>query len=318
MNKFILELKRKRLVQLSKIAFIMVGVFVVFFLMFFKETNVYEEFDKDRRSSKTTIQEVLFLIGPFAEFEENNVVKKRLYIAITEYDTFILSTGKNNNTGVPVLGEDITEDEIDSVQPVTIKGRGERFEYETETLLMEFYNELTGDYLELTDPHIIFGWYYLDTNNTGHNGFYTLLFLELVIGIILIICAYTTIKYNQRLMSVLKVYEENGILAECEEDFINYKNTYNKILKIVLSKRYLYCFKPDLLIIPLDEIVNVYGCCIINNEIQTFEYIAIETEYGSTYHIAPKSRERKNYIIDGFREQLKKTVKENNIYDSWL
>ena len=65
--------------------------------------------------------EILYLIGPFAEYTEGNRVVAELYTAITKDDEYIL-VGTKPNTELPLLGEDVTQENIDSLEPVTIYG----------------------------------------------------------------------------------------------------------------------------------------------------------------------------------------------------
>lgn len=303
----------------------LIGVIVIaifgagYLVLFTKEPAAQEEFNSAARASEVTTKEVYCLIGPFADMVVDNVVKESFYIAVTEDEWIVLKTGKSNNTGVPILWEDIEEDDMDSLTPVTVKGKGEYMEEDINELLAEYYNELVGqNEVTAKNVDIIFGTYYLNTTDlSGSRGeaFSMMLVILIIVSVILIIIIIVDSRNNKNLMKGLKVYEESGKLAEYDEDFINAKSDYNKKLKVLLTKKYLYSLKTDLLIIPLDDIINVYGCCMINNQINEQEFITLETKSGSRYFMLPKQRERSHKDIDTFREQLKEIAKENS-YDS--
>jgi|GEM_PF-149982 len=313
-EKFVSELRNKRIAKLALLTLVIIGVFLAVFLVFSKEPEPTGEFDKERSSDDLKTKEVYWLNGPFAEYEDNNVITAEYYIAVAEDEIFVLSTGRYNDTEIPIYGEDIMGDEIDSAEPVLIQGKGEYIEGDLRTYSAEYYNEVSGEEILTADNlDTVFGAYYLDTTNKGNNEALNMwLFIGIILIVFLIIFAAVSFKDNKTLIKDLRAYEEKGQLTTCEEDFLNAKNNYDKKLKIVLSDRYLYNFKTNLYIIPLNEIINVYGCCIINNKIQNQEFIAIETKNDAVYYIAPKAREKNNRAVDALRENLRQKAKENS------
>jgi len=316
MRNFILELRRKKLILLLVTGFIIAVLLSAAFILPTKEPASPETFNPRMSANEVRTTDVYYLLGPFAVSEEDNVVRENLYIAITEDELIVISTGRINDTGIPIYGEDISEEDIDDLSPVKVKGSSEYMGDDINALLADFYNELIGENVADTyNVDKVFGSYYLDTDYSGTNNTLIMwIFWPLVVGIIVITLIIVELRNSKKLINDLKVYEESGKLAEYEEDFLSAKGDYNKKLKVLLTKKYLYSLKTNFLIIPLDDIINVYGSCMINNEINKQEFIAIETKSGSRYFILPKLRESNHQGIDAFRDQLKEIAKENS-YD---
>jgi len=303
MKKFISGLRNKKMAKIVVLALIAIVASIVALAAFSKDPEPNGVFNKERSSSGLKTMEVYFLDGPFAE---NIDTSAEFFVAYTEDDVFVLSADKYSGK-IPVYGEDITESDLESLEPVLIEGRTEYMEEELKTYLMGFYNEITADNLEEN-----FGAYYFDTTYRSDDSIPMVLFFAAIVVISLLISAIIILTSHRKLMKGLRAYEENGLLAACEGDFLSAKDNYDKKLKIVLSRRYLYNFKTNLLIIPLDEIINAYSCSIINNKIQNQEFIAIETNHDAVYYITPKRRAKQDNAVDTLRDRLRQIARENN------
>ena len=113
--------------------------------------------------------------------------------------------------------------------------------------------------------------------------------------------------YKKIKKEVLNLKQE-GKYDEYEND-IKSSNSYkeNKYLTIVANEN-IYNFEKNVLVIPIQKIVNVYKCSIENGQISKNDYICIETNENETYGIAFKPRGLKDYKFDNLINQIKQRM----------
>lgn len=256
---------------------------------------------------------IYYLIGPFAEYEKEGVIEKQLYTAITTENEYILvETGEN--TELPILGEDVTEENINSIEPVTIYGYGKKLESDVETYLVKFWNSIYGEEIFTTSNYIqYFGFSYLDTEDQGDTTSVICYIFGIIFAIVAILIFAGNKKNKKEVETIIKVLAEDGKLEEIENEFSNYEiNEYKKI-KLDVIQNYIISYEPKLLIVPFADIINVYHSNMINGQYQPFMYIALETRNNEKYYIAQKQLDTKNPQFEEALEKIKSKVKQGGI-----
>lgn len=295
------------IVFLIGIVFVGVGVYS----MRPKEQDVEDikAFDKDSYSSDLSAIEAYYLIGPVASDSQEGI---DCYIAVGEEEIYAIVTGKTNETGLPVITENTTDEEIENFELVKTAGKPVKIDNKLATILANTYNELEGEeVLDLTNYNLVYGKYYLDTKVKSEGDGYTYLYfilaaIFLISGIIMI---SGNNKQNKKIKEKIEELRQSGELEKYNADIEAFgEDKYNKQLKTLLTDNYLYSINDNVTIVPIKEIINAYSCCIIDNKITNFDYIAIETKGDKTYYVAQKAKDAKNKNFDNLLLQIKEKI----------
>lgn len=312
MEKLIKELKKGQMTAIFISMIMVIAILLVGVYQIQKQKTAKGEFNKNRKSEDTVSVNLYYLMGPVAEAKEGSNVTKECYIGIGEDEAYVILTAENNRTGVPIYDENMTEEEIDNLKPVTIVGKSKKIETDLAKYLISTYNEIEDeDVMTLSNYTNVFGKYCLDTDTASEDNelAYALFFIDVIIVIIVIISFSAKNKENKKIKEKINEYKESGEIEEFDKDIENSKSNLNKKLKVLITDKYIYNFKGELYVIPIDKISNAYTSCIMNNEISKFDYIAIETKENETYFIAAKERNKKNKNFDKLLNEIKGKIK---------
>lgn len=254
--------------------------------------------------------EIYYLVGPFAEYTENGEVVEELYCAYTTDDIYILvKTGKN--TDLPIFGEDVTDENIDTVEPVTTYGYGTKMDIELAEFLAQFWNEVYGTQEFTTSNYVqYFGNCYLNTKDQAEGTSVACYILAAVFGFMALIILLSGRKKNQNVSNTLKKLEEEGKLDALKNEYSKETVQEYKKLNIELTENYLINYIPQLVIVPFADIVNVYHSNMINGVYQPFMYIALETKNNEKYYVAQKQLDGRNSQFDEALEKIRSKVKQ--------
>lgn len=289
------------------VIFIMLGM-----LLGNDDKDLWEKFNENSNENQYCKTNISYLVGPFAEVTEDGQVTERLYIAFYEkknyVKNFIVSVGKY--TDLPIWGEDITEENIDNIKPVTIYGCSKEIEKETAEILVEFANELyETNEVTLSNYDEYFGKYYLDTTDQNEGMDIAFYIIGVLFGSIALISIFSNKKTNKNANEILKKLEENGDLQVFKEEYEKDSTIeYNKI-KIAITENYIFSYSNEILIIPFSDIINAYYSNMIDGVYQQFRYIALETKSGKKYYIAQKAIDAKIQEFDEALSKIKSKVK---------
>lgn len=254
--------------------------------------------------------EIYYLVGPFAEYTEDGKVTEQLYSALTTNDVYILiKTGKN--TKLPVVGEDVTAENIDSLEPITIYGHGEYLESNLARYLVEFWNEVYDeDYFTMSNYEQYFGAAYLNTKDQGEGTSVGCYIFAAVFGVMALMILLSDRKNNKNISNTLKKLEDEGKLEALKNEYSKETVQEYKKLNLELTENYLINYVPELVVVPFADIVNVYHSNMINGVYQPFMYIAVETRNNEKYYVAPKQLDGKNLQFDEALEKIRSKVKQ--------
>lgn len=254
--------------------------------------------------------EIYYLVGPFAEYTENDEVVERLYFAYTTDETYILvQTGKD--TSLPILGEDVTNENIDTINPVKIYGYSNQMSEELTEYVIQFWNYIYGtEVITKSNYAQYFGYCYLNTEEQADEASTICYVGAIIFGIISFTSLSTGRKNKKKMQETLKELEEEGILESLKNEYSAESVENYKKLNLELTQNYLINYKPELVIIPFTNITNVYHSNMINGTYQPFMYIALETQNGGRYYIAQKQLDAKKSQFDEALEKIRIKVKQ--------
>lgn len=256
--------------------------------------------------------EIYYLVGPFAEYTEDGEVTENLYSAYTTDDMYILiKTGKN--TDLPILGEDVTEENIDSIEPVKAYGYSKELETDLAKFLVDFWNEgYEEKFLTMSNYKEYFGSCYLDTKDQGGQismVCYIFAVIVAIVGIIMI----TNKKQSKNADNVLNKLEDQKILDDFRNEYTKENIEEYKKINIETTPNYLVSYMPSFTVIPFSDITNAYHSNMVNGTYQAFSYIAIETKNNEKYYIAQKPLNQKNEQFDNVLEKIKSKIRQGGI-----
>lgn len=289
------------------VIFIMLGM-----LLGNDDKDLWEKFNENSNENQYCKTNISYLVGPFAEVTEDGQVTERLYIAFYEtknyIKSFIVSAGKNTN--LPIWGEDITEENIDNIKPVTIYGCSKKTEKETAEFLVKFANELyETDEVTLSNYDEYFGKYYLDTTDQNDGIDIAFYIIGVLFGSIAIISIFSNKKTNKNANETLKKLEENGDLQAFKEEYERDSTVEYKKIKLAITENYIFSYNNEILIIPFSDIINAYCSNMIEGVYQQFRYIVLETKNDKKYYIAQKAIDAKIQEFDEALNKIKSKVK---------
>lgn len=252
--------------------------------------------------------DILYLIGPFAEYTEDYVVTEELYTAVTKDNEYILVKTKAN-TDLPMLGEDVTEENIDTVEPVTIYGYSEILESDVEEFLVEFWNQVYEEEIFTTYNYSeYFGYSYLDTTNQPEQTTTACYVLAAVFGVVGIIYLIGNRKNKQNTSKLLRKLEEDGKLEVLKNEYTNGAVDKYKKLNLEITENYIVSYAPQLVIVPVADVVNAYRTNMIDGVYQPCRYIALETRNNEKYYVAMQPLDSKKSEFENALEKIKRKV----------
>ena len=272
----------------------------------------WENFD-GMESGEYYQADVYYLVGPFAEYtSENGEVTENLYSAYTKDDIYILiKTGKD--TELPILGEEVTEENIDSIEPVKVYGYSEKLDIELAGFLVDFWNGIyEEEYFSLTNYSEYFGYCYLDTKDQGGQ-ISMVCYIVAVILVIVGIALLTNKKQSQNADNVLNKLENQRILDDFRNEYTKENIEEYKKLNVETTPNYLITYFPNFTVIPFSDITNAYNSNMVNGVYQLFNYIAIETKNNEKYYIAQKPLNQKNKQFEDLLEKVKSKIRQGGI-----
>lgn len=307
-----LENKVKKVKNANKkggiIALIIAVVLVVIGIVSTPNKESWEEFDP-MNSGEYSQTEIYYLIGPFAEYTEDGKVTENLYCALTTEEQFIvIKTGKN--TDLPVWGEDVTEENEDSIEPVKAYGYSKELEEELAKFLIEFWNEgYEEEFLTMSNYDEYLGSCYLDTKDQGEGTSavcYIFGAMAVIVGIVMLMSK----RQSQNADNVINKLDDNRLLDDFRNEYTKDNIEEYKKIKVETTPNYLVSYYPTFTVIPFSDITNAYQSNMINGKYEgALRYIAVETKNNEKYYIAPKSLNQNNEQFDEVLQKIKGKIR---------
>ena len=307
-----LENKVKKVKNANKkggiIALIIAVVLVVIGISSTPNKENWEEFDP-MNSGDYSQTEIYYLIGPIAECTEDGKVTENLYCALTTEEQFIvIKTGKN--TDLPVWGEDVTEENEGSIEPVKAYGYSKELEEELAKFLIEFWNEgYEEEFLTMSNYDEYLGSCYLDTKDQGEGTSavcYIFGAMAAIVGIVMLMSK----RQSQNADNVINKLDDNRLLDDFRNEYTKDNIEEYKKIKVETTPNYLVSYYPTFTVIPFSNITNAYHSNMVNGKYEgTLRYIAIETKNNEKYYIAPKPLNQNNEQFDEVLQKIKGKIR---------
>ena len=254
--------------------------------------------------------QALYLMGPFAEETEDGGAVYEYYIA-EDADGYwnVLAADAAAELSVPVYGEDIAEEDIDNLVPQTIYGYSRTIPYELSTYLVAYF-EGTGLDVTSSNYREYFGDHYLDSTDTNANG--SKLFFYMLAGVMVIFAVTIYFAGGVKRRAVkkqLKKMENSGELTTIYMDFSSEPKFFFEKAGLAVSRRYVLDFRVSGMgfhVVPLQDVVNVFQCNMVDGQPTAMNYIALETVDGKRTLVASCQKTGKEF--DEAVAQLKRMV----------
>lgn len=302
---------KKKLLQMGErklsAASVICAVIAVFFLLIglLLYGTEYEPFyGEDTGYSQA---EIVYLMGPFAVETEGDETVCEYYIAETDEEFWVI-VGSESALGLPVYGEDVFDDaDIGQLTAQTVYGYSTLIPDELVPYLLEIF----GEDSEITEYNYAdyFGAYYLDMRDTDSREeglvFFVLAGFMLVIAVVFLFSGGSK---SRKTKKQIEEMESKGELNGLYRDFENGSLIFYKKLRIAVTKDYLinYFGNGGFEVIPLEHIVNVFQCNMVNGTPTEACYIALETAEGKRTLVAYGNRLGKEF--NDALVQLKKQI----------
>lgn len=283
--KKVMQIKPKNYPKIMLIAAVMSAI--SFLVSFVQISSInYEPFDPTREGYSEI--EISYVMGPFARERDDSDAENWFFVAVTpDGYRFVLSSNESY-CDYPTYSEEVSEDVLKSLSPTVIKGKNKEISDALKEFLVEYTSE-TGVTESNCDD--IFGYYYLDTYASKQVGLIALL---LGANFAAIIFAYGLLSLINFLFFINELHklERAGTLEKIAYDYSCGKFIFNEKIFFGISNNYILSFDSfgrQLIVSPIEGIVNVYAGNQTNERKSTSKYVILEYANGKKKHILPHS-----------------------------
>lgn len=311
MEEFIKQKKKK-----NKVGFIILALIgIIFFIGGFSSYNKEEAPEKNwadvTGASEYSYIDAQYLSGPFV-VETDNGLKKEYYLAINE-DKIVgcILIKQNATTEIPIVNTDEEYDRAIEQGAKRMYGYSKNYESDVSKIFVEELNE----YFETTIVNTLnlpmyIGKYYLDSTATSEDkGMGAAL---MIFGAIMIICLPISLLKNNKeyknIKNEISSLKQDGKYDAYESDIQSSSSYKEKKYYTIIANENIYNFEKNILVIPIQKIINVYKSSIENGQISKNDYICIETNENEVYGIAYKPRGAKDSKFDNLLNQIKQRM----------
>ena len=309
-DKKIKEIKNRRLLLAMLALIIAVIIFIAWIIEILPKEIDYAEFKKYDKSSDYAKTTVYYLIGPLLEVknkkDESNILG--YYIAAREEDFFMVRLNENN-IEIPILGKDIDDDSIDTLEGIEVYGSVELASYSLRSALYNSLNTILNANIVNDDSFDeVLGGYYLDTALDGKNNGIQLLILSAFFGIVGVLYILINRRIRANVDESIKELKEKGQLDDVIEEFEGGQLIDYRKLKVYLSPKYIFSYCSGLDVIAFKDIKEVN---ISKNTIGSRnknKYIVITTNDNRQYYIAPIQKRKQKVIFNELLTKIKSIV----------
>lgn len=307
-EKKIKKIKNKKLTSIIGVSIILFILLVIFLVEIFVKEKSPGRFNKNSEENTYVTSEVTYLIGPILN-TRNRKKEFSYYIAKdTDGQTFIIKLERQNNK-IPVLGRDITKDEIDNLCGIEIKGTNEKLSLTLKETIIESINLSIANIISDENyPDELIGDFYFNASNVNPliRNLIELMGLFLIMDLIYVLIYIRTKKNTDKSINKLK---EDGIYEDVKKEYESNSLIRFEKLNVCITNNYILYYLNSLTIIPFSTIKEVHATKKINNERTKYKIICIETKDGNFYYIAPLQKRNQKLLFDELLEKIKSRQK---------
>ncbi len=272
-----------------------------------------QEFDSNNETLNYSKLTPEFLSEGFASNYDDSVFY--CFAIDKEYNTFIVAIKAEDMDQYQELIDYTYDDTITEVPAqITLQGVPEEIDDEIAEFAVESYSSFWGsDEVDINSYQDVLGYYYLDTTQepAADYGLMILsIFLFIVLGSVYILYKMNAKKITKRRQATLDKFDDRAIWAVDQE--INQSTAiYFNSQKMYCTNNYIVSSIRGFDIIPLEEIIHVYGCIYGSNKKGTNNSIVVITRDGIKHEIAiVKMDNNGETIYNQIMEQIKQRLPE--------
>ena len=310
-EKKIKKIKRSNLFSIIVLSIIAIVLLIMAIIEIIPNEQKIVKYNKNSRTSRYVTSNILYLMGPILKSTNTSSQEKyNYYIATDENNEIFIIKFNEDTKGIPVLGIDIKEEEIENINPIQINGTILDISATlNEAIVKSIKSVLKNDDESTGILSEFIGNYYFNASNdkddTAKNMF-------IAMGIFALIDVYyilLTIKINKNVDNTINTLSKEGKLEDIKNEYESDKLIEYKKLKVNILPKYIFSYSYGLAIIPFSEIKNVYATKKTNERTSKYKYITIETNNGSVYYIAPLTKKNQKGIFDELLQKIKSMQK---------
>lgn len=310
-EKKIKKIKSTRLITATIAFAIAIIIFILAIIQVLPKEIDYMEFNKNKKLSNNAKTTVYYLIGPLVTVKDKNDNSdiSAYYIAVGEEKNLFIIKLKEDNISIPVLGKDIEEDSVDTLDGVVVYGSVQLSSYSIRDKLNNRINKIFND--DIVNNNVfdkMFGAYYLDTINNEKDNPVKLFILSLLFAIIGIIYILINKRVRSNTNNTINELKSKGKFEEVKEEFESGKLIKYRKLKVDLSSNYIFSYCSSLDVIAFKDISEVYTYKNTLGNSNRGQYIAITTKDEKQYYIAPMKKKKQKIIFNELLAKIKATI----------
>ncbi len=309
-DKKIKQIKSRRIPLAIIMLMIAAVIFILAIIELLPKEIEYVEFRKDRKLGNYAKTTVYYLMGPLVQVKDSkDGIISGYYVAVgKENDMFIIRL-KEHNIEIPILGKDIDENSIDSLEGRELLGN---VQLSSSSLRSALNNSLNNIYNEKiannNNFEKVFGGYYLDTVIEVENNAKNLFILDIFFIMIVIMCLFINKYIRKNVDRNLNKLKAKGKLEEAIKEFEGEKLISYKKLKVYLSPNYIFSYCVGFDIIAFKDIKQVTVSKKVFGSSNKNKYIIITTKDDIEYYIAPISKKRHKFIFNELLTKIKEKI----------
>lgn len=310
-NEKIKEVKNRRLFLAICILIIAFIIFVCWIIEIVPKNINYEEFRKYEKSSNYAKTTVYYLIGPLVEVksQKDDSITLGYYIAVGKDDDLFIVRANKNNIEIPILGENIEEGSVDTLEGVEVYGKVELASYSLRNVLYNRLNTIFNENI-VNDQSFdeVLGGYYLDTAPDRKSNATQLLMLTAFFAVIGILYILINKRIQTRVDESINELKTKGKLEEVIGEFESEKLIDYKRLKVYLSPNYIFSYCSGFDVIAFKDIKEVTTSKNSIGSRNKNKYIVITTKDDREYYIAPIQKKKEKVIFNELLTKIKSVI----------
>lgn len=310
-DKKVKKLRNSQLIM-AYIALTMSILFLVLWIIeIFPKKTKYTDFNNKEASSTYAKAEVKYLMGPLLQVSNKKTGEKyRFYLTEGKDEkNFVVRFKGEETLGIPILGQDVLEENLGTLQEIEIQGTEEVMSGTLQSALMQ---KINADFNKevVTDNNIIdyFGIYYLDTapekKHMARNRFIAFA----VFGVTFLLYFTLNRRIRKSVDNTINMYKQKGKLPEIKKEYDSGNLIEYKKVKVSMSRNYIFSYTNGLAIIKISNIKNVYATKKFENNYTRYKYIILEMRNGDKYFIAPLIKRRQKITFNELVSKIEASI----------
>lgn len=269
----------------------------------------YVEFDKTSMNSNYVKTKVYYLIGPIL-YGTNSKTQEiyKYYSACDENEEMFLFVAKED-VGIPVLGQDINEEDIPNLELKEVYGTTGVISDEVKDTFIKKMNAVFDEEL-VNDENFdrLMGGFYFNgcpEKIQMYKNFFAVAGICMAVSLV---CFVAYLRLRKRLNEIVEGLKDNGVYEKIVNDYESGRLIEYKKLGVDVSPKYIFSYNDGLDVICFKDIREVYATKRVEGNVDRYKYIVVETKGGEKYCIAPQRKRSQKIVFDELLAKIKSEV----------